>query len=236
MLANAYIGFDVRMPDAYMVAVRSIMEATDKPITIRPLLLPHLRAQGAYTRATKYDSNGKMHDVISDAPMSTQFAISRFLIPALQGYKGLSLFCDSDFMFRSDIHELFERFDPRLAVACVQHKHEPVNGVKMDGEAQTVYPRKNWSSLMLINNEHPANRWLTIENVNSVPGRDLHAFCWLKDHQIGALDPAWNWLEGHSSMDINPKAVHYTRGTPDMAGYENTPYSNQWRDILGRIV
>jgi len=234
MLFNAYIGFDLRMPDAYMVAHRSLQNHASPPIIIKPLLLPHLRACRAYTRATDHRGD-VMWDVISDAPMSTQFAISRFLIPALQGYRGKTLFCDSDFMFRDDVNDLFAQCDSRHAVTVVKHDYAPAETVKMDGQPQTQYARKNWSSMMVFNNEHPSNRWLTYENVNRTPGRDLHRFCWLKDHEIGAVGTEWNWLEGHSSMDINPKAVHYTRGTPDMPGYEDVPYADEWNRILSEI-
>lgn len=234
MIINAYIGFDLRMPDAYMVAARSMINHCTTPITIKPLVLPHLRACRAYTRKTILD-DGIMVDEISQAPMSTQFAISRFLIPALQGFRGMSIFCDSDFMFRADVEHLVTHCNPNHAVSVVQHEYAPNESHKMDGQPQTLYARKNWSSLMVFNNDHPANRWLTVENVNRVPGRDLHGFCWLKDNEIGALDPAWNWLEGHSSMDISPKAVHYTRGTPDMPGYENAHYADEWRRILSTI-
>ena len=234
MLFNAYIGFDLRMPDAYMVAARSMLNRCSVPLVVKPLLLPHLRSIWAYSRKSE-NRDGVQWDVISDAPMSTQFAISRFLIPALQDFKGVSIFCDSDFLFRADVEELVASCNPRHAVSCVKHQYAPREHHKMDGQLQTLYDRKNWSSMMVFNNAHPSNRWLTKENVNRVPGRDLHQFCWLKDDEIGALDPAWNWLEGHSSMDINPKAVHYTRGTPDMQGYEDAPYSDEWRGVLGQI-
>lgn len=234
MFVHAYIGFDLRMPDAYMVAARSMRDRCDGIVMIRPLLLPHLRALGQYSRKTIIN-DGVMWDVVSDAPMSTEFAISRFLIPALENYKGFSIFCDSDFMFRESVDKLIAECDPRHAVSCVKHDYSPTAAVKMDGQIQTSYPRKNWSSLMVFNNAHPSNKWLTVENVNEATGRDLHRFCWLRDDEIGSLDPAWNWLEGHSGLDISPKAVHYTRGTPDMAGYENAPYADEWRRILSRI-
>lgn len=234
MLANAYVGFDTRMPDAYMVAARSITNHARFPIIVKPLVLPHLRAIGAYTRRT-LDVNGFMWDQVSAAPMSTQFAISRFLIPHLQGFKGESVFCDSDFMFRADIHEMLRDCSPKHAVTVVKHQYAPGEHIKMDGQPQTSYARKNWSSLMIFNNAHPSNHWLTPEHVNATPGRDLHRFCWLKDDEIGELGTEWNWLEGHSPLDIEPKAVHYTRGTPDMPGYENAPYADEWRAILGAI-
>jgi len=233
-LPTAYVGFDCRMPDAYMVAARSILDRSTSPIAIKPLLLPHLRACRAYMRPTKLE-RGIMIDEISEAPMSTQFSISRFLIPALEQYKGWALFCDSDFLFMADPIELFKNLDPRKALYCVQHRHNPTEMWKMDGQMQTRYERKNWSSLMLINCAHPSNRWLNLENVNSATGRDLHRFCWLEDDEIGALDEAWNWLEGHSDIAIKPKAVHYTRGTPDMQGFENIPYADEWRAALGKV-
>lgn len=232
---NAYIGFDCRMPDAYMVAHRTLANHAHERINIKPLLLPQLRAARAYTRPTTHDENGGMWDVVSEAPMATQFAISRFLIPSLEKFKGMAMFCDSDFMFRDNIFDLLDEIDKSKAVSVVKHQHAPSDAVKMDGQKQTSYARKNWSSMMILNNEHPSNRWLTIENVNKTPGRDLHRFCWLKDEEIGSVGTEWNWLAGHSSMDISPKAVHYTDGTPDMPGYENAPYADEFRRILSEI-
>ena len=59
-----------------------------------------------------------------------------------------------------------------------------------------AYSRKNWSSVVLWNWAHPANRRLTLEMVNTLPGRDLHAFCWLDEWEIGELPVEWNYLVG----------------------------------------
>jgi hypothetical protein len=101
----------------------------------------------------------------------------------------------------------------------------------MDGQLQTLYRRKNWSSLMLWNCRHPAHAVLP-GLVQRWPGRRLHAFEWLEDGQIGPLPEAWNWLEGHSSPSLDPLAVHFTRGTPDMEGYAGIPYAEEWRRVL----
>jgi hypothetical protein len=223
-----FIGYDQKMPLAYAVANRSLVEKSTLAAEIEPLLLPQLSALGYYTRPTSIRS-GNMFDNISEAPMSTDFAISRFLVPALSNFWGWSLFCDSDFMFMSDIKKIFEMKDPKYAVMCVKHNYNAQEGVKMQGQAQTAYPRKNWSSFMLFNNAHPANRFLSCANVNKYTGRDLHRFCWLPDDLIGSIDESWNWLEGHSSEEITPDAIHYTRGTPDMVGYESVKYADQWR-------
>ena len=165
--------------------------------------------------------------------MATEFACSRFLVPRLAG-SGWALFMDCDMLVRTDLFKLFQIADPNKAVMVVKHNHQPVETTKMDGQAQTKYPRKNWSSVMLFNCDHPANKKLTSELVNSVPGRDLHRFCWLKDDEIGELDPKWNWLVGHSDPAIDPAIVHFTDGIPTMPGYEDCAFADEWRVELER--
>lgn len=233
---KVYIGYDSRWPLAYAVTVRSMLASAAAPgnLDIRPLLLPHLIATGAYDRPM-HSKNGQMHDEISGAPMATEFAISRFLIPYLSGRSGWSVFCDSDFLWREDIAQLLALADEKYAVMCVKHQYAPTETTKMNGQAQTLYSRKNWSSMMLINNAHPKNNFLNLDNCNGLPGRDLHGFLWLEDEEIGELPVAWNWLEGHSPADVAPKALHYTRGTPDMEGYADAPYADEWRAIAAEI-
>lgn len=234
MNPKIFVGYDSRFPLAYAVTVKSLLEHGAKEHQIFPLLLPHLSAAGLYTRPSSV-KNGEMFDDISGAPMSTEFAISRFLIPALCNFRDWAMFCDSDFMFRSDVRELFDLADDGYAVMCVQHEYDPPEKTKMDGQTQTRYQRKNWSSMMMINCGHAANKALTPETVNSLPGRDLHAFRWLPDELIGALDPEWNWLEGHTPDTVDPKAVHFTRGTPDLKGFEKIPFADEWRGVANKI-
>ena len=104
----------------------------------------------------------------------------------------------------------------------------------LDGQAQTQYERKNWSSVMVFNVDHPANAQLTPAMVNALPGRDLHRFCWLEDDQIGELAPEWNFLVGHTDPSVEPKIVHFTEGGPWMSGYENVAYADEWRRQLWR--
>lgn len=234
MQNRIYIGFDLRMPIAYCVAAKSAREASSKPLDIRPLVLPHLQAMGLYTRPTSR-KDGLLFDEISQAPMSTEFALSRFLVPHLSNFNGWSIFCDSDFMFRSDIQRVFELADPEKAVMVVKHKYAGWTGTKMDRQAQTAYERKNWSSFILFNCAHKSNKWLTPENVNAAKGLFLHGFRWLDDNEIGELDTSWNWLEGHGDLEIAPDAVHFTRGLPDMAGYEFVPYAEEWKQHVKEL-
>jgi len=224
---SIYLGFDAREAEAFAVARDSIRRRLSSPIKIRGLILSHLRAQGLYWRKHE-QRNGQLWDVISDAPMSTEFAISRFLVPTL-AKSGWALFLDADMLVLSDLAQLFQKASDRYAVLVVKHEYAPQDSVKMDGQRQTVYPRKNWSSLMLFNCDHPANRRLTVNMINSHPGRDLHRFCWLEDDEIGALDPSWNYLVGHSDLTIKPRIVHFTEGGPWMFGYRDVPYADEWR-------
>ena len=102
----------------------------------------------------------------------------------------------------------------------------------MDGQRQSNYARKNWSSVMLFNCDHPANKRLSLNMVNTLPGRELHRLCWLEDHEIGALKPEWNYLVGSTKDCPDPQIVHHTLGIPSMPGYENSEYAVDWRGEL----
>ncbi|BCH33138.1 hypothetical protein MesoLjLc_50680 [Mesorhizobium sp. L-8-10] len=232
MKHSVWIGFDPREASAFAVAKHSILRRLITPIPVHGIVLSEMRARGLYTRPTSV-KDGRLCDVISAAPMATEFAVSRFLVPHLAG-SGWGLFMDCDMLVRTNLERLFKLCDPSKAVMVVKHHHNPPEGIKMDGQVQTRYARKNWSSVMAFNIDHPANRALTLELINTVPGRDLHAFCWLDDSLIGELDASWNWLVGHSDPEIEPDIVHFTEGTPAMSGYENCAYAEEWRAELER--
>lgn len=225
-----YIGFDPREACAFAVTKHSILRHLITPVPVHGLVLSNLRARGLYSRPTSL-KEGRLWDDISGAPMATEFAISRFLSPILAG-GGWAIFMDSDMLVRSNLEELFKLLDPSKAVMVVKHNFQPTDGVKMDGQVQTRYSRKNWSSVCAFNCDHPANQALTVELINTVPGRDLHAFCWLEDKDIGELDASWNWLVGHSNEEIDPDIVHFTDGIPTMQGYEECAFSDEWRAAL----
>lgn len=242
-LSQIFIGFDPRESDAFLVARSSVQRYLSAPIPVYSLVLRWLRQKGLYTRPTSRLVNNQMWDDISNAPMSTEFAISRFLIPHLvreqrtqTGGRGWALFMDCDVMLRTSVARLFELADDSKAVMVVKHLHAPTSMVKMDAQVQTAYPRKNWSSVMLINCDHPANDKLTPELVNTLPGRDLHRFCWLEDDMIGELPVEWNWLAGTSDTNRNPHLVHFTDGVPTMPGCEKVPYAASWWLELQRAV
>ncbi|NBP04581.1 MAG: glycosyltransferase, partial [Proteobacteria bacterium] len=180
---KVYIGYDSREKEAYNTCVNSIYKNSSSQVTIKPLKLAELKQHGLYTREV-------------DPLSSTEFSFSRFLVPHLNDYQDWVVFCDCDFIFVEDIKNLFDLKDDKYAVLVCKHEYKPTTTVKMDGKMQSVYPRKNWSSLVLWNCKHPKNRLVTPELVNSQTGQYLHRFMWLDDSEIGELPIQWNWLVG----------------------------------------
>lgn len=219
------IGHDPDQYDAWEIAVESLLKNTSAPVEIHRLAWYFIKE---YDRPVRVE-RGQRIDVISGAPMTTAHAIARFFVPYLQEFKGVCLFLDGDILVRGDVGEIFDYYDSRFAVQVVKHDYRPKPGLKKKGDQQIPYERKNWSSCVLWNCSHPANKILTPEYVNSAKGRELHQFCWLEDSLIGSLPEEWNWLAGWSDPAINPSIVHFTEGLPDNPGYENTPFADEWR-------
>jgi hypothetical protein len=219
-----FVGWDSGEPEAYDVCRSSLLRHTDIALDIIPLVQDDLREQGLYRRPP-------------DPLASTEFTYTRFLVPYLMDFQGWALFCDCDFLWTRDVGEVFECRDESRAVLCVQHDYQPTETTKMDGRTQTVYPRKNWSSLMLMNCGHPSSRNLTLDVANTESGAYLHRFQWADDADIGALDPTWNWLEGWDtpSPDGPPGAIHYTRGGPWFDNWRGVDYADLWLAELDRI-
>lgn len=227
---RVFIGWDPREQDAWQVAERSLRRHASVALAIQPLVLESLRSSGLYQRPTERRGAG-LWDEISGAPMATEFALTRFLVPHLAGYRGWALFCDCDFLWRDDVAELLAFADDKYALMCVPHAMAGQPAEKMDGQVQAAYYRKNWSSLMLVNCGHLAHAG-QLERVNRWPGLWLHQFRWLQAEDVGFLPESWNWLEGVSKPDMPVCAVHYTRGIPRMAGYEQSAYADEWRMTL----
>lgn len=228
------IGFDKREEAAYKVCRHSLLRHASIPLMVTRLDLRNVSATGIYDRPFTTE-NGQMTDAQDGRPFSTEHAFSRFMTPALCLYDGWAISCDSDFLYTDDIANLLPLLDDRYAVMVVKKQHQPTEQTKMDGQSQAAYPRKNWSSFIVWNNAHRANRALTIKAVNAMPGRWLHGFEWLTEDQIGSLPQTWNWLAGiDAELDEIPAAIHHTLGTPDLSGYENSPYADLWREELAR--
>lgn len=221
---RCYIGWDEREAAAWNVAHRTLLSSSG--LFGERLDSARLAAHGLLTRTSDH-RGGQDYDLVSNAPKSTRFAVSRFLTPILC-QSGYALFTDCDVVFLADVHAMLGEIEPGKAVYVVKHDHRPREHWKMVNQAQTAYPRKNWSSVMLFDCDHPANRRLTLWDVNHRPGRDLHAFYWLADDEIGALDPGWNWLVGVQPKPEAPKIAHFTLGGPWLPGWKAAEHDDIW--------
>lgn len=218
MSIPVYVGYDSREDIAYQVCKHSIVRR-EPGATVKPLKQKDMRESGLYTREV-------------DKLASTEFTFTRFFIPHLQNYQGWAVFCDCDFLWRVPTTDLKQYCDPNKAVVVVQHDYTPAEGVKMDGQKQTVYPRKNWSSMVLWNCAHPKNKVLTPELLNKESGAFLHRFQWLNDEDIGSLPHNYNWLVGwyKEPKDGVPKILHWTEGGPwFIDNYFDCEYADLWK-------
>ena len=223
---KVFVGYDPREDIAYQVCKHSIEKRSPNAV-VKPLIQKELREQGYYDRPI-------------DKLASTEFTFTRFLVPELSNFNGWAMFMDCDMILQTDINELFAQADDKYALMCVKHDYTPKEGIKMDGQAQTVYPRKNWSSVMLFNCSHPSNQEINVELVNDpkITGKYLHRFSWLKDNEIGELSPEWNWLAGwyKEPEDGKPKLIHYTEGGPWFENYRYCEYHSEWKQELQEMM
>jgi lipopolysaccharide biosynthesis glycosyltransferase len=215
-----YVGFDPRETAAYHVFCQSVIRHSSRPVTFTPLALNLLRRDYEETH-----TDG-----------SNAFIYSRFLIPHLQGYKGWAIFCDGDMLCRADIKELWSMRDDSYGVLVAKHNYKTKHKQKYLGsDMQTInvdYPRKNWSSVMLINCEYPENRILTPGYVMGSTGSKLHRFEHLRDEDIGSIPLEWNWLVGEYEHDPDAKLVHYTLGVPAIQAYADCDHAKEWFETL----
>ena len=100
---------------------------------------------------------------------------------------------DCDRLCLGDIKELDDLEMSQYALRVVKHNHRPTEKLKMDGKIQTVYPRKNWSSLMIINCQQ-LKLW-TKEVVENMSGAYLHRFKDIPDEKISDIPRTWNTLD-----------------------------------------
>lgn len=225
-IIRVFIGHDSRTPNHTEVCRESILANTQSPVFIETLDMDALRRASLYRRWHYMNEDEVIVDGVDGRPFSSEFTFTRFLIPCLMQWKGYAIFCDSDFMFKGDIQEIWDTRDSRYAVRVAKQEYASRSSMKKNLVPQQNYPRKNWSSLILWNASHPAHHMLTSYMVNSSSGSWLHRFSWLDDLDIGGLDPRWNWIEG--TTEGEPQAVHFTMGTPDIDMYRDSMHAAEW--------
>ncbi len=213
-MIRVFIGFDTVETVSYHVLSHSIQARASEPVSITPLMLTQL--SGLMTR--------ERHNL-----QSTEFSFSRFLVPSLCDFEGWALFMDCDMLVLDDMAELWKLRDDNFAVQVVKHDHVPEETTKFLGQPQSKYEKKNWSSVMLFNNEKC--KALTPDFVNTATGLELHRFQWLDgDHLIGDIPHRWNHLVGYDEQVPLGEVsnLHYTIGGPYFDDYKDTDYAAEW--------
>jgi hypothetical protein len=208
-----FIGYDPLEAVAFHTLSHSILRRASIPVSIAPVMQSQLR--NLYSRPR-------------GPTESTEFSLTRFLVPALSEFRGWSVFMDCDMLCRVDIAGLqaeIERQRDKAVLVC-KHDYVPKTERKFLDQVQTKYPRKNWSSLMVLNNERC--RALTADYVNTASGLDLHRFHWAEDAAIGSLPLEWNWLVGEYERSATAKILHYTLGGPYFEAYRHCDYADEW--------
>jgi len=219
-MINIFIGYDSKEKIAYHVLSESILRNSTKPVSITPIYLPNIKDDFLRER---------------NSLSSTEFSFSRFIIPHLMNYQGWALFMDCDMLMKADVEELWRLRDDKYAVQVCKHDYTPRTETKFLGHIQTAYPKKNWSSFMLMNCKKCIR--LTPDYVNKASGLELHQFKWLeKEELIGSLPLEWNWLAGEYPYKEEVKNIHYTEGGPYFEQYADCDYSNDWYNVYNNMV
>lgn len=213
------VGFDQREAIAYHTFCQSVLEKSSMPVCFIPL------AKNTLSDYKEVHTDG-----------SNTFIYSRFLTPYLCDYSGWAIFADGDMVCREDICALWSLRDETKAVQVVKHDYLTKADQKYLGNKNEDYPRKNWSSLVLWNCSHEANRLLTPEFIQGKPGSYLHRFSWLADDLIGELPVEWNWLAIEYPENKNAKLIHYTLGTPCFSDYKDESMSDIWNECYKRSI
>ncbi len=212
-MLRIFIGYDPRESVAFHVLSHSLLRRSSVPLSVAPLVRSQLKS--VYTRPR-------------GPTESTEFSMTRFLVPYLSDYTGWSLYMDCDMLCRADIATLAAEVErqPDKAVLVCKHDYVPKSARKFFDQIQTKYARKNWSSLMLFNNERC--RALSPDYVSSASGLELHRFAWTEDRSIGGLEPEWNWLVGEYPPNPAARIVHFTLGGPYFPEYRACDYADEW--------
>ena len=211
-----FLGYDQREAVGFHVCVQSILEKAKRfPVSITPI-------------------SGERRDGTND------FIYARFLVPYLCNFEGWALFIDgSDMLLREDIGDLWCLRDGSKAIQVVKQDYAPRSprkyiGTRMESD-NSAYPRKNWSSVMLINCSHPLHRALTPQFVAACSGSHLHRFAWLPDELVGELPSKWNVLVGELGETGECAIAHFTLGIPAMPHYHSCLHSGEWWKTLDRM-
>lgn len=167
---------------------------------------------------------------------SNTFSKQRFLVPYLCGFSGWAIFIDgADMMFRADIRELWDLREPGYDVMVVPHSYSTKHPTKFLGQANDDYPKKNQSSVMLMNCGNYPWRKVTPKYVSEWPASHFHRFEFLKPDRVGDLPREWNHLVGEQEFNPDAKIAHFTIGLPCWPAYKDWDYAGEWFNELRKV-
>jgi len=108
---------------------------------------------------------------------------------------------------RADIAALFRFTEGQAgrAVLVCKHSYPPDPRRKFLNRVQTIYPRKNWSSVMLLNGEPLQGAYAGIRNAENC-----------------------HWLVAEYPYRADAKIVHFTRGGPYFKEFRDCDYAEEW--------
>jgi len=232
-----FSGYDDRQSSGFNVFAHSVWRHSGGRVDVIPIRHKLLRDKGIFKRPWKVGETGQFVDLVDGKPFSTQFSHTRFLVPWLArqlGLKGMVAFMDgNDFLCLGDPTPLFHSLDYEDSykpVHVVKHEYHVAENLKMDGMNNAAYPKKNWSSMMLFEVDHPSLDILEPGYVNTVDGGQMHQFKWLQEGEIGSLPSKWNHLVGETLSSTAPIMAHFTHGIPIHKGYEDGPLAWLWKN------
>lgn len=181
----------------------------------------------------------------ADQRLGSPFSVTRFTAgwqtaPNHNRVRNWTLFIDPDVFFLCDAAEVFKFTNAKHAAVVV--KHPPYQSAQLQKYVgsclvdQTNYPRKNWSSVMLLNGSY-RNRW-NPKTIHDQAPLSLHGFHGFKDSEIGSLPAEYNYLVAEQTRTDLPKIAHFTLGTPRPSMVHKDPIdqelANLWYDTYAR--
>jgi len=194
-MLRIFIGYDPRQPLAYNVLQHSIVRHASVPVSITPLILKQLpiKRRGL-----------------------TEFTYSRFLVPYLSDFDGISVFMDADMVVTDDIKNLFDSIDNSFALSVMQNQ-----------------PKFEWASMMVFNNA--ACKVLTPEFIDDEKNV-LFDLSWAES--IGMIPEEWNHCVGYQEPK-EAKMYHYTQGLPcffeTSGNEEDEAWHNEYKLIKSTV-
>jgi hypothetical protein len=224
-MIDVYVGFDEREEYGFHTFVSSLLHHASQPVRVTPIGNALCSWLGLDRQPDE----------------STDFARIRFLIPWMHGWRGWAIFLDgSDMVIRDDIGKLYDLRDEYKALMVVDHDYETSHPMKFVGTSMATinrsYPKKNQSSVMLINCASFAWRNITPETIGRMSGAELHQFAFVPDDRIGHIPPEWNWIADEFGANEEAKVIHWTAGIPAFPAYSQSPMADEWARYALRVT